>query len=134
MPKSVGPIRHTRITRENKDNIERVARRRHPHPFEASLHGDLSAWEGSVSVPWTPDEDCDLDKIRALLTTAGTSDTVLTVLINGISVGTVTIASGDTNTTEDFDEFLSGGDDILAIELTTAGAGAEGLYVKGRMV
>lgn len=97
-----------------------------PSPVQFSLPGSVTA---SLSGPWMPDEDMTLVSVRALLGTAGTSSTVVTVYVNGSSVGTVTLASGATSAQADIYVELVRNTDVVTLGVTTAGAGAAMLTV-----
>lgn len=75
----------------------------------------------------------ELYRVYGDLNTAGTSDTVVTIYLNGVSIGTITIASGATSNTEANAKFskrvIKG--DIITVQVTTAGTGAGGLGVEG---
>lgn len=62
------------------------------------------------------------------LSTAGSTSTVLTVYVNGASIGTLTYASGDTTPQTDTltSTWVDVGDRVSA-RITTAGSGAKGL-------
>lgn len=64
------------------------------------------------------------------LTTAGSSSTVVTIYVNGVSKGTITYASSDTTPQTDSltATWVDVGDRIAA-RVTTAGTGAKGLSV-----
>lgn len=75
-----------------------------------------------------------LSEVTAELNTAGTTDTIYDVLVNGVVVYTITI---EANNTEDI--YLPDPDDVvrvykgdlITVQVTTAGTGAIGLSVLG---
>lgn len=69
-----------------------------------------------------------IDEGTINLSTAGSSSTVVTVYVNGVSIGTLTYASGDTTPQTDAltPTRVVVGDRITA-RVTTAGTGAKGL-------
>lgn len=95
-----------------------------------SLAGSVAV---STSGPDTPAADGTLFKVRCLLGTAGTSSTVVTVYVNGSSVGTVTLTSGQTNVAASFSEALTADSDLVTVGVTTAGSGAKDLTVLARV-
>lgn len=121
MASNVGPIRHTAITRKSVDRLDRQMRRipRHSVPF--SYAGALAV---STSGPWVPQENCTITEVRVLLGTAGTSNTVVTVYVGGVSIGTVTLGSGVTNNSASFSEPLTADTDVVTVGVTTLGSGS----------
>lgn len=120
---------HTGITAEHERRL-----RRHAVPSVQSIPFTYSgAVAVSSSPPWVADTDVTLRKVRALLGTAGTSDTVVTVYKNGSSLGVLTLTSGDTNVAEDFAVSFAADTDLLTVAVTTAGTGAADLDVIARV-
>lgn len=126
MAKNVTALAHTAITRNNVQRLDRQMRRRQRHNVPFSYAGTLAV---ATSTPWVPDEDVSLREVRALLGTAGTSNTVVTVYVNGVSAGTVTLGSGVTNNSASLSAALSADTDVVTVETTTAGTGAADLTV-----
>lgn len=121
MASIIKPITHTGITRENVRRLDRQMRRRVRHSVPFSYAGALAA---STSGPWVPQDDVTIAEVRALLGTAGTSNTVVTVYVNGVSVGTVTLGSGVTNNSASFSEPLTANTDVVTVGITTVGSGS----------
>jgi hypothetical protein len=97
-----------------------------PQPF--SFEGTLVAV--SASGRWSPRTPMSIGGAYCTLTTAGSTQTVVTLKRNGVSLGTVTIAASATSgsgtwTAAEFD----GEDDYLTAEITTAGTSAKDLVV-----
>ena len=98
-----------------------------PEPIIFSYAGALAV---STSTPWTPVRNCAIYNCRALLGTAGTSSTVVTVYVNGSSIGTVTLTSGQTNVGAALTTTVVAQDtDVVTVGVTTVGAGAADLTV-----
>jgi hypothetical protein len=94
-------------------------------PF--SYPGGLAA---AVSPPWSPSGTVTATAVRALLGTAGTTTTTVSVRKNGSSVGTVSLVSSDTDQTAAISGGLTlTGSDLLTVEITAVGAGAQNLTV-----
>lgn len=88
----------------------------------------------STSPPWVPLRDRTVFGCRALLGTAGTSNTVVTVYVNGGSVGSVTLGSGATNVGGSLTATALAADtDVVTVGVTTTGAGAKDLTVLVRV-
>lgn len=68
-------------------------------------------------------------EIYGSLSTAGSSSTVVTVYKNGVSIGTVTLASSDATETDTITAVSVAPGDKLTARVTTAGTGAAGLSV-----
>lgn len=94
-----------------------------------SLPGSVAA---STSGPWVADAGTTLVSVRALLGTAGSSSTTVVVKVNGTSVGTVTLASGDTSERADINAALVADTDVVTMAVTAAGTGAADLTVIAR--
>lgn len=108
------------------ERVARLERRRPRHSVPFSYAGAVAV---SASTPWVPQEGGVLTEARALLGTAGSSSTVVTVYVNGSSVGTVTLTSGQTNESTALSEALVADTDVVTVGVTTAGTGAEDLTV-----
>lgn len=121
MASNVGPLRHTGITRNNVQRLDRQMRRQPKHNVPFSYAGTLAV---ATSTGWVPDDDVALREVRALLGTAGTSNTVVTVYVNGVSVGTVTLGSGVTNNSAALAEQLTADTDVVTVGTTTVGTGS----------
>lgn len=75
-----------------------------------------------------------LVRVFASLRTAGTSATVVTVKVNGVAIGTVTIPSGSlTASTYPGEVRVAADSDYITVAVTTAGAGAKDLSVQVRL-
>lgn len=61
------------------------------------------------------------------LKTSGSSNTVITFYLNGASMGTVTLTSGQTDTTAYLGSYRAKPGDMIGARVTTAGTGAKGL-------
>lgn len=84
----------------------------------------------STSTPWAAAANCTANSVRALLGTAGSSSTVVTVYVNGSSIGTVTLTSGQTNVGAALTTTVVAQDtDVVTVAVTTAGTGAADLTV-----
>src|SRR4051794_22305696 len=113
---------HTQITADDRRRIGRLERKRVSHSVPFSYSGALLL---STSPPWTPHEDRALIDVRVLLGTTGTSNTVVTVYVNGSSVGTVTLGSGVANNSATLSTSLAANTDVVTVGITTVGTGAK---------
>ena len=102
-----------------------LGHRRIPDPVPFSYAGALAATE---STPWSPHRDSKVYGVRALLGTAGSSNTVVHINVNGSSVGSVTLGSGVTDNDAAFTADVAA-TDLVTAEVTSAGTGAEDLTV-----
>lgn len=85
-------------------------------------------WEGRTA-------DYDVVGGVARLTTAGTTDTVVELLLNGTTIVTWTLGSGVDRVEEAITaELLTAETDYLTVEVTTAGTGAAGLVIEVDLV
>lgn len=87
----------------------------------------------ATSPRWYPRTTARLTQVVASLATAGTSDTVVTVYVNGTSVGTLTLRSGVTKASGSFTSALTADTDHLRVGVTTVGTGAADLTVQARL-
>lgn len=85
------------------------------------------------SGPWSPHRTATLRQVLVLLGTAGSTNTIVTVYVNGGSQGTVTLGNGVTKNTAVFDDVLVADTDILTVAATTVGTGAADLTVQARL-
>lgn len=99
-------------------------------PF--TLSGELSV---SVSPGWTPlDDDLVLYEIDCTLTTAGTTDTVATCYLNGVSIGDITIPAGQNFAVKaDVYQVYQAHQDMLSFGCSTVGGGAKDLVCVARL-
>lgn len=121
MPRTIWEDSHTGITGGLVEQGGRQMRHRHLRSIPFSYAGVLTL---STSPPWTPHEDCALIEVRALLNTTGTSNTVVTVYVNGTSVGTVTLGSGVANNAATLSTSLTANTDVVTVGITTVGTGS----------
>lgn len=89
----------------------------------------------TVSKPWPVRFGGRIRKIVAALTTAGSTDTIVDVFINGVYLTSITIPSGSTTAELDIPERttldnLTEPGDIATVQVDTAGTGAAGLTVQ----
>lgn len=82
---------------------------------------------------WYPRRTATLTDVLVSLDTAGTSNTVVTVYVNGGSQGTITLGSGVHSATGAFDDVLVADTDWLTVAATTVGSGAADLTVQARL-
>lgn len=66
------------------------------------------------------------------LVVAGTTATVVTILKNGSSVGTITLGATGTSTKGPFDVMFGHDQDYVQVELTTIGSGSSGIEIQMR--
>lgn len=78
----------------------------------------------SESPRYYPHAATRLVSVHASLATAGTSNTVITVKVNGTSIGTITLASGAHTGTADFYQGMTADLDYLTVAITTVGSGS----------
>lgn len=128
MPSYHAPVGLTGVVGDLRRDTRHLAVRKH-RTFLFTL-------SGPVAVTSSPGDAADFDttlvEVRCLLGTAGSSSTVVTVYVNGTSVGTVTLTSSTTNASVTFATALTADTDILTVGVTTAGTGAKDLTVLGR--
>lgn len=93
-------------------------------PF--TLPGGVST---STSPPWTPWEVVAVSEVRVLLGTAGSSTTTVEVQKDGTAFETVNLSSStdDSGAVETAADLAPG--DLLTVEVTAAGTGAQDLVV-----
>lgn len=133
MPGQIGPKdgTHTWYTADHERRLRRHVAPLAPERIPFSYPGALAL---STSPPWVPVRDVTLYDVRALLGTAGTSSTVVTVYVNGVSVGTVTLTSGQTNVGASLTSTALAADtDLVTVAVTTVGTGAKDLDVLVRV-
>lgn len=127
------------VTERRVDNLERRSLTRAAtdarddgEPLEAifSHPGKPTTDE---SARWYPRRTATLTAVFVSLGTAGTSDTILTVYVNGGSQGTITLGSGVHDSYAAFDDQLLADTDYLTVAATTVGAGAANLTVQARL-
>lgn len=89
----------------------------------------------TLSKPWIVRFGGKIREIRAALDTAGSTDTVVSIKINGVEITTITITAGNTTATKlipkrtTIDNTVVKGD-IATVQVTSAGTGASGLSVQ----
>lgn len=125
--------------RSHAQRLSVLERRRPPadrpipaEPLEA-LFSHASTPTTDESGRWYPRRTATLVDVLVSLATAGTSNTVVTVCVNGGSQGTITLGSGVHVNTAVFDDVLVADTDYLTVAATTVGTGAEGLTVQARL-
>lgn len=82
---------------------------------------------------WYPRRTATLTDVFVSLGTAGSSNTVVTVYVNGGSQGTITLGSGVHSAHGTFDDVLVDDTDYLTVAATTVGTGAEDLTIQARL-
>lgn len=87
----------------------------------------------AASPRWYPRRTARLYTVVVSLATAGTSNTVVTVYVNGGSQGTVTLASGVNRASAAFNNVLVADTDWLTVAVTTVGTGAKDITVQARL-
>lgn len=90
---------------------------------------------GAVAVATSPPFELwrgvELIEVQANLGTAGTSDTDIDMLLNGVSIGVLTLGNGvDSNSLALGDAIADG--DLLVLDITAAGTGAADLSIQVR--
>lgn len=86
-----------------------------------------------ASARWYPRRTATLTRVFVSLGTAGTSNTVVTVYVDGGSQGTITLGSGLHTASGVFDDVLVADTDYLTVAATTVGTGAADLTVQARL-
>lgn len=102
-----------------RDKNEEIAPFSHAAAITVTTAGDEPEWDvrvGGQIVAW---------KVR--LKTAGSSNTVMTFYLNGVSMGTVTLGSGVTSKDDYLGDYRAKSGDVIGARITTAGTGAKGL-------
>jgi len=99
-------------------------------PF--SQYGAVSTTTLGDSCAWIVGQDGGtgglIDEGTMFLSTAGSTSTVITIYVNGSSIGTITYTSGDTTPqTDALTPTRVVLDDVVRCVVTTAGTGAAGL-------
>jgi hypothetical protein len=117
-------------TKQRVDSLERRLGQTipNPNPYEVTFSqpGAVQATEsGRARHPWGG----RLVSVDAHLGTAGSTGTVIAIKRSGISVGSLTIPSSSTFALRGFDSLFSAYQQVLTVEVTTAGTGAEDLTV-----
>lgn len=82
---------------------------------------------------WYPRRTATLRNVFVSLGTAGSTNTVVTVYVNGGSQGTITLGNGVNKSYAAFDDVLVADTDYLTVAATTVGTGAEDLTVQARL-
>lgn len=95
-----------------------------------SLAGAVSVAEGG---PDTAAVGGAVIAVVARLGTAGTSTTTVVVKVNGTTISTLNLASGATVARDYPNERIGADVDLVTVETTAAGAGAEDLQVQVRL-
>lgn len=126
-----------RLVRRIEDLERRLRARSTERPAAAApLYAEF-AQSASVSVAssprWYPARTATLEEVVASLDTAGSSNTVVTVYVNGGSQGTITLGSGVNKNSATFNDVLVADTDWLTVGVTTAGTGAAKLTVQARL-
>lgn len=84
--------------------------------------------DGDLTDRYYPPRDCSLVRVLASLEVAGSTDSVVTVQIDGASVDTVTIPAGLNVFMASIGPFgLAAATNYVNLEATTVGTGASGL-------
>lgn len=107
-----------RTTPQGEPTVETI-------PF--AQFGDVTLTDAGDSTAWRVRVGGKIREIYASLSTAGSSSTVVTAYKNGVSIGTVTLASSDTTETDTITTVSVGPGDKITVRVTTAGTGAKGL-------
>lgn len=103
-----------------------------PEPLEA-VFSHAGSPTTTESGRWYPRRTVTLTDVLVSLGTAGTSNTVVTVYVNGGSQGTITLGSGIHASMGLFDDVLVADTDYLTVAATTVGTGAADLTVQARL-
>lgn len=107
-----------------------------PQPVRALATNETAPFSAAGAVSVTPSGEVPkwkvqtgglIEEITATLDTAGSSSTVVTAYLNGVSIGTVTLASSDTDETDLITPVRAVPGDVIGARITTAGTGAKGL-------
>lgn len=109
--------------------LDRLANMSYPRP----LDGRQAALSVAVFAGKIVSERSNLQALRAGLSTPGTTVSTAAVLVNEVSQGTVSIASGDTSATTQLDVDLNA-DDKVELSTTVVGTSAAGLVVSADIV
>lgn len=116
--------------------LKRVEQRRGDMPTGGWEHQETFSFAGqleaSESGRWYPRHNCTLIEVPVTLDTAGTSNTVVSVRVNGVEVSTITLGSGDEQALGLFGEELTADVDYVTLAITTVGTGAENLVAQAR--
>lgn len=99
---------------------------------EPEIIFNLNTLVTGVSPPYQVRVASTLYEVTLGLALAGSTDTVVTIYQNGVSIGTATIAAGSVNQSTGFATSFAIDDD-LTVAVTTIGTDAEGLVVQCRM-
>lgn len=111
-------------------------RDRHLEDFIADFMPDLVfTHPGSLSTEISPRfyvrKNYRVDTWIASVDTVGSSQTVVVVLVNGVTAATLTIPASENKATDDTDVWLTKDEDYVQVQVTSIGAGAEDLTVQG---
>lgn len=129
---------HVRRLEHRIELLERPIRRQstgRPAPDEPleAIFSHAGTLPTTPSPRWYPRRTARLYTVVVSLAIAGTSNTVVTVYVNGGSQGTITLASGVNKNSAAFNNVLVADTDYLTVTVTTVGTGAKDITVQGRL-
>lgn len=94
-----------------------------------SMAGAVAVVADGDTPRWKVLEPFLVPSLYATLATAGSSSTVCTAYLNGVSIGTVTLAASDDDEADAITPVRAVPGDRIHMRPTTAGTGAKGLYM-----
>lgn len=94
-----------------------------------SMGGAVAVVADGDAPRWKVLEPILIPSLYATLATAGSSSTVGTAYLNGVSIGTVTLAASDDDEADAITPVRAVPGDRIHMRPTTAGTGAKGLYM-----
>lgn len=107
------------VDKPERSKTEEVA------PFSGS--GAVSVTAAGDEPKWRVRAGGQIIAASAHVTTAGSSSTVVTFYLNGVSMGTATLASSATDIEVYLGNYRAKPGDFISARITTAGTGAKGL-------
>lgn len=134
------PRTQEKVLVDHRDRVRQLERKAGKDARLASEEVALFTLAGAVALTTAGEEPRypvqtggQLVAVTMSLTTAGSSTTTVTVYLNGVSIGTVSLASAATDTIAYLGDYRMKNGDRLGVRVTTAGTGAKGLTVAARM-
>lgn len=120
-----------RVSARRLEHVERKTSK-----AERTDEEEIAYWSHSGSLTVTtagdePEHDVrsggQIVSVTLRLKTAGSTSTVGTFYLNGVSLGTVTLTSGETRVDAYLGDYRAKAGDALGFRITTVGTGAKGL-------
>jgi hypothetical protein len=134
------PLTQETVNRNLRDRIRNLERANtgieRPKQLEilvGSYYGELATTTLADTPPDRVSVGGQLVAVVGDLATAGSTNTVVTIYVGGVSIGTLTIASSETQGEDYLGNIRIAAGSRIQCVITTAGTGAAGLAVKLRL-